>query len=266
MASDAACFRGGAGGVAMSAAVREEQISIATRGGHCPAHLIGHGGSNLRAAAIIYMDGFGIRPTLVKLAARLAGEGYVVLLPDLYYRFGSYQCLDPAELHASGQLHSVIAPLRATINNTGIREDTGFFLNYLSGRADVVAGNIGVVGFCMGGGFALTAAGAFPNSVVAAASFHGGYLATDESDSPHRLASRMRAEVYVAGAENDGSYPPEMAVWLERALEEAGVDHRCEVYQGAAHGWMIRDSPAWNASAAERGWNELIRLLRRNLG
>jgi carboxymethylenebutenolidase len=110
----------------------------------------------------------------------------------------------------------------------------------------------------MGGGMALAAAGMHPDGFAAVASFHGGNLATDAPTSPHLVASRIKGEVYLAVAENDASYPVEMAARLEKTLADAGVRYRSETYQGAAHGWMKPDFPVFNAEAAERGWKEML--------
>ena len=112
---------------------------------------------------------------------------------------------------------------------------------------------------------ALAAAGTWPGRVAAAASFHGGGIASDKPNSSHFLASRMKAEVYVAGAENDPTYPPVMAERMEKALNDAGVRHRCQIYEGALHGWMMPDFPVYNKEAAERGWREMLVLFDRNL-
>jgi carboxymethylenebutenolidase len=215
-------------------------------------------------AAIFYMDGLGIRPALIDMAARLASGGYVVLLPDLFYRFGPYPPLDPATVFA-GDAMALLGPMMGTTDNRKAAEDTGAFLAYLDSRSDVAGRKIGTTGYCMGGGMSLTAAGMFPDRVAAAASFHGGSLATDAPISPHLLAPKMKGEIYVAGADNDHSYPPEMAERLEAALTDAGVNHRCEIYAGAAHGWMKTDFPVYNEAAAERGWRELFALFARNL-
>jgi carboxymethylenebutenolidase len=118
----------------------------------------------------------------------------------------------------------------------------------------------------MGGAISLTVAGTHPDRIAAAASFHGGNLATDSDLSPHRLAPRMKGRIYVAGADQDASYPPEMAERLETALGDAGVDHRCEIYPGALHGWTMADFPVYNEEAAERHWRELLALFKGTLG
>jgi carboxymethylenebutenolidase len=241
-----------------------EQVSIQTGDGECPTHVLRPDGGDPAPGVIMYMDGLAIRPALVDVAARLASGGYVVLLPDLFYRFGDYAPLDPKEVFA-GDFRAIVGPMFATTDNQKAAEDTRFFIDYLDSRSDVLGSKIGVVGFCMGGGMALTAAGTFPDRIAAVAVFHGGNLATDAPTSPHLLAPAMKAEVYVAGADNDQSYPPEMADRLDRALSDAGVEHRCEIYAGAAHGWMKPDFPVYDEAAAERGWKELFALFERRL-
>jgi carboxymethylenebutenolidase len=241
-----------------------EQVSISTADGSCPAYVLTPGGQGPWPAVIVYMDALGMRPAIVGIAERLAGNGYVVLLPDLFYRFGGYEAMDPKVVFA-GDFRAVIGPMMATTDNHKAAGDTGAFIVFLDTRDDVLPPKIGTVGFCMGGGMALTAAGTYPDRIAAAASFHGGNLATDAPTSPHRLAPQMKAEVYIAGADNDASYPPEMAERLEQALTDAGVRHRGEIYPGAAHGWMKPDFPVYDEAAAERGWSEMLALFDRNL-
>lgn len=240
-----------------------EQVTISTRDGNCPAHVLTPEGAGPWPAVIVYMDGLGIRQTLVDIAARLAGHGYVVLLPDIFYRYGAYGPLEPKEV-MKGDFRAIIGPMRATTDELKATEDTGSFIAWLDSRGDV-AGKIGTVGFCMGGGMALAAAGAWPDRIGAVASFHGGNLATDGPASPHLLAPHIKAEVYIAAAENDHTYPPEMAARTEQALSDAGVRFVAETYRGAAHGWMKPDFPVYDEAAAERGWREMLALFERTL-
>jgi carboxymethylenebutenolidase len=241
-----------------------EQVDIQTQDGMCAAHVFTPSGEGPWPAVIFYMDALAIRPAILEMGARLASSGYVVLLPDLFYRFGPYAPMDPKEVF-KGDFYAQIGPMMQTTGNDKSAEDTQAFLAYLGTRDDIAGTKIGTVGFCMGGGMALTAAGTFPDSVAAAISFHGGNLATDKPDSPHLLAPKIKAELYVAGADNDKSYPPEMAERLEKALTDAGVTHRDEIYEGASHGWMKPDFPIYDEAAAERGWREMLALFERIL-
>jgi len=242
-----------------------EQLSIRTRDGDCPAHVFTPEGSGPWPAVIFYMDGLGIRPTLFQMGQRLADSGYVVLLPDLFYRAGPYAPLEPKAVFATGDVMKAIGHLFHTTNNRRAAEDSEAFLAYLDTRGDVAGKKIGTTGYCMGGAVSLTAAGTYPDRIAAAASFHGGNLATDSDLSPHLLAPRMKGRIYVAGADKDNSYPLAMAERLEKALSDAGADHRCEIYPGALHGWTMADFPIYNEPAAERHWRELLALFASTL-
>jgi carboxymethylenebutenolidase len=237
-----------------------EQVSIRTHDGECPAYVFTPLRPDRHPAVIFYMDGLGIRPTILEMGQRLAERGYVVLVPDLFYRAGRYEPLEPKKVFASGDVMGAIGHLFASTDNRRAGEDTEAFLAYLDSREDVAGTKVGTTGYCMGGAMSLTAAGTYTDRIAAAASFHGGNLATDSDLSPHRLASRIAARVYVAGADHDDSYPPEMAARLDQALSDAGVDHRCEIYPDALHGWTMSDFPVYNEAAAERHWDELVTL------
>ena len=238
-------------------------VTLRTEDGDCPTYVMTPEGAGRWPAAIMYMDAGGIRPAMLDMARHLADFGFVVLLPDLFHRYGPYGPFVPAEVF-KGDFRAVLGPLMATTGPDKAAEDTRALLDHLDTRADVAGGRVGAVGFCMGGGMAIAAAAAFPDRVAAVASFHGGGLATDAPTSPHLGAPRLTAEVYVAAAEDDRSYPPEMAARFEAALTEAGVRFRSETYP-AAHGWMMPDFPVYDPEAAARGWSELKAMFSRIL-
>jgi carboxymethylenebutenolidase len=239
----------------------QEQVTIRTRDGECRAYVCTPEGTGPWPAVIFYMDGLGIRPTLIQMSQRLADQGYVVLLPDLFYRVGPYEPFVVADVYATGDPLGVLAKYLDSTDNQTAAQDSDAFLNHLSSRDDVSGDGVGTTGYCMGGAISLTVAGMFPDRVAAAASFHGGRLVTDSPLSPHLLADKIRARVYVAGADSDRSYTPEDAQELDAALTAAGVEHRCEIYPEALHGFTMRDFPVYNEPAAERHWEELSGLL-----
>jgi carboxymethylenebutenolidase len=237
-----------------------EPVTIHTSDGECPAHVFTPDRAGQHPGVIFYMDGLGIRPTIFEMGQRLADHGYVVLVPDLFYRAGPYEPLDPKQVFASGDVMGTIGHLFASTDNHRAARDTEAFLAYLDTRTDVAGTKVGTTGYCMGGAISLTVAGTYADRVAAAAAFHAGSLATDSELSPHRLAPQITARVYVGGADHDDSYTSEMADRLKQALSEAGVEHRCEIYPDARHGFTMTDFPVYDEDAAERHWRELLAL------
>jgi carboxymethylenebutenolidase len=244
-----------------------EQTTIKTADGACPTHVFTPAsGSGPWPGVIFYMDGLAIRPTLFQMSQRLADLGYVVLLPDLFYRAGPYPTMDPAKVFGDPDFRASFGHLMASTNYELAAQDTKYFLDYLDTRKDVAGTKVGVTGYCLGGGVAMRAAGTYPERIAAAASFHGGNLASDAAISPHLLAPNIKARIYVGVADNDPHYPPEMGARFDAALDAAGVDYRSELYEGAAHGWTMADFPIHDAPAAERHWRELTALFKATLG
>ncbi len=150
-------------------------VEIKTKDGTAPCHYFEAAEKGPRPAVIIYMDAFGVRPALCDMAGALASHGYNVLLPDLYYRAGPTQSFEPASAFTEGPVRDRIMGLYKSITHKLVMEDTAHFLEFLAQQPAVggVGGKTGCVGYCMGGGYALTAAGTFPDRIGAAASFHG---------------------------------------------------------------------------------------------
>jgi carboxymethylenebutenolidase len=236
-------------------------IQMTTRDGICPAHIYRPFGDGPWPAVLVFMDGVGIRPAMLELGERLSRHGYFVLLPDLFYRAGPYEPMDARTVFSDPEQRKILfEKFFAHVNQAKIMSDMEAFLEYLATEPDVSPGGIGVIGYCMGGLMSLTAAGTYPDRIVAAASYHGPRLATDAPESPHLLAPKIRAKVYVAGAIEDATFPDDMKARLEDALTQAGVDHRVETYT-ARHGWVLTDTPTYDEAAAERHWVTLLALL-----
>ena len=236
------------------------KVEIKTKDGTCPSHVYRPMGGAPWPAVLIFMDGLGIRPAMLEIGERLAAHGYFVLLPDLFYRSGPYEPMNPHLVFSDPEKRKVLMErFFALATPANIMSDTRAFLDYVAAQPDVKPGPIGTTGYCMGGLMSLTAAGTYPDGIVATASYHGGRLATDAPDSPHLLAPKITARVYIAGAIEDPSFPDDMKARLEEALTTAGVDHQIETYQ-AKHGWVFRDIPVYDSAAAERHWRTMLAL------
>jgi carboxymethylenebutenolidase len=236
------------------------RIEIATQDGTCPAWVFRPSGDGPWPAVLFFMDGIGPRPALFELAERIAEHGYFVLLPDMFYRAGPYESVDPKQLFSDPEVRKAwAAKFVATTTPAGAMRDTEAFLACFAAQRDVLQPHVGTVGYCMGGAFSLSAAGHFPDRIVAAAAFHPGGLATDQPTSPHLLAPKIKARVYVGRASEDANFPDDMKQRLETALTEAHVDHTIETYP-ARHGWVPRDTPVHDPVQANRHWHALFQL------
>ena len=240
-----------------------QDVEIKTADGAASAALFAPAGPNATLSGVIlYMDAFGLRPALYGMAEKLADAGYFVLVPDLFYRSAPYGPFDTTAFSNETTRVQLRAMLQATTQAMTERDGAAFIETLTAAGA---TGPIGAVGYCFGGGRALTAAAAYPDRIAAAASFHGGNLASDAPDSPHLSAGSIRARVYVGEAGVDASFPPAQSAKLAEALREAGVDHILENYVGMAHGWAVSDHGVYDEAGAARHWKRLLELFGETL-
>lgn len=237
-----------------------EAIEIRTEDGTVDGRFFQPVGAGPHPAVLFYMDGLGLRQALFDMGQRLADNGYAVLLPNMYYRHGPAQPIDM--MKDRDRMMEMVQ----SVTNAGTIRDTAHFLAFLDNQQGVSAAKIGTVGYCMGGALSLTAAGAYPNRVAAAASYHGARLATDAPDSPHLLASKMRGEIYVGVSEIDPWLAEGETERLEEALKAAGTNATVEIYPGVQHGFAVPGLPIYDKAASERHWDRLLALFKRNLG
>jgi len=238
-------------------------VQIKTADGACPAWVFRPSGHNPLPGVVFYMDAIAMRPALHQMASMLAECGYCVLLPDLFYRFGPYGPFEGKTAFTEEKSRDQIRAMMTGTTQAMTRSDTEVFLKCLEDHN--VTGKFGAVGYCMGGGRALTAAGAYPENIAAAASFHGAGLASDSPDSPHLLAPQMKARVYVGVAGIDAHFTPEEEGRLAIALRAADVDHIIETYSGAKHGWAVPDHSVYDETASKRHWKKLLEFFDETL-
>ncbi|MCY1014961.1 dienelactone hydrolase family protein [Pyxidicoccus sp. MSG2] len=242
-----------------------QDVDIKTADGTMDAKLFHPGGNGPWPAVILLTDAFGVRPVFDEMGHQLSKEGYVVLLPNVFYREGHASKLDLRGTFEDEAFKKRIYALIGGLTPERQKVDAGAELDFLARNSRVKGPKAGVVGYCMSGGIAVRMAADFPERVGAAASFHGGRLATDAPDSPHRLVGRVKGELYFGHADNDASMPAEAIQKLEAALKESGVKHRSELYAGKRHGFAVAGSAAHDEDASEQHWQRLLDLFGRTL-
>jgi carboxymethylenebutenolidase len=247
--------------------MKGETVDISTQDGVADAYLSRPPGQDGSHPGVLFiMDAFGLRPRIEEMVDRIAARGFVVLAPNVLYRAGRASNMEMPDLEDPAQRDPFFARLRpamAELTPERIASDGAAYLDYLG---EVASPPFAITGYCMGGRVGWRIAAAYPERVAALAAFHAGGLVSDDGDSPHLSAGAISAELYLGHADNDQSMTPEQVTALEQALEEAGVRYRSELYEGAAHGYTMSDTAAYDEGAAERHFTELLALLDRTIG
>ena len=240
-------------------------VSIPTPDGHSNGTLHLPGEEGRWPGVLMFSDGAGVRETFRQMGDQLAGMGYVVLVPDTYYRAGQWAPFDVTTLFTDERERARLSGITSVFTNDRIIADSAAYADFLLARPEVSGSAIGTTGYCLGGRMSLIAAGGLGSKIAAAATFHGGRLAVDgDPASPHLLAGRISATVYVAGAQEDRTFTAAQAGLLESALTDAGVDHTLVIYP-AHHGFAVPDNPTYDAEASARHWTALRELYRDHL-
>jgi carboxymethylenebutenolidase len=261
-AMTAAMAGGLTSGARADAAVAERDVEIKTPDGVADAVLF-HPERGQGAAVLIWTDILGLRPVFRQMGRRLAADGYVVLVPNPYYRIKRAPVVEDSFDFSKSEDRAKVMPLAASLTPVGTQTDAVAFLAFLDAQPQTDhARRAGVQGYCMGGPLTFRTAAAVPGRIGAAATFHGGGLVTPRPDSPHLLIPAMKAEVYCAVADNDDKRDPTAKDTLRTAFKTADIRAKVEVYAGADHGWCVHGSAVYNEAAAERAWSALGALYR----
>lgn len=250
---------GGSAGAAGSAELKEGTVNITTADGVADAFFV-HPVRGSHPGVILWPDIAGVREVKKIMARRLAAAGYAVLVVNQYYRSAPAPVMNSLSEYRTPEGQARIAPMRALLTPEAVTRDAAAFVAFLDSQGAVdKARGIGTQGYCMGGPFAVRTAAAAPGRVGAAASFHGGGLATDKPDSPHLLLARTKASYLIAIGRNDDAKEPAAKDILRKAAGDAGRRAEIEVYP-ADHGWCVADAPAFDPTEAERVWDRLLAL------
>jgi carboxymethylenebutenolidase len=240
----------------------EKETSVVTKHGLMPTFTVRPEGSGPFPAVIFLMDAPGIRQELYEMARRIAARGYYCALPDLYYRLGRVRFDIPRR---DERMSSVIIAAMRHIDDERVRDDMAGLLTFLDGEAEAGTDKVGCVGFCMSGRYAIGAAAIFGERFAAAASVYGVNLVSEDEFSPHKLAPKMHAELYMACAEHDKRAPMEAVAEMRNVLGKSSVKHDVEVYPDTHHGYCFSAGNAYAPIAAEKTWKKLFALFDRTL-
>ncbi len=246
-------------------AVTQSYVTIKTPDGDADAYFV-HPSDGKHPAVLIWPDILGLRPAFEMMGKRLAESGYAVLVVNPYYRTQKAPVVGVGASYDDPDTRTTVQALAKTLSPETNVIDAKAFVQFLDKQKSVDSSKkIGTTGYCMGGPIVMRTAAAIPERIGAAASFHGGGLATDADNSPHLLIPKMKARFLIAVADNDDQRDPKAKETLASSFASAGLTAEIEVYKGALHGWCPPDSRVYNEAQAERAWSRLLVLLEEAL-
>ena len=261
----AAAAAGAAGAAVPSSKVEEKDVSIKTPDGTADAVLFTPKKTGRFPAVLMWPDIMGLRPTFREMGRRLAGEGYVVLVPNPFYRSKRAPVLEGPINLSDPATRDVLFGYRKAMSDEGVAKDAVAYLAFLDAQAKTnKRRKAGVQGYCMGGALSFMTAAAVPGRIGAIGSFHGGNgLVTKEPNSPHLLIARTnpKSAWLVLQAQNDDAQQPQVKDELKAAFAAAHRRATVEVYP-ANHGWCVPGGQAYDQPQAERAWSALLQLYR----
>ncbi len=260
-----------AAGVASSAAlaqanVVEKDVTVKTADGDCDAVLFHPAAAGEHPAVLIWPDIMGLRPAFRDMGKRLAAEGYVVLVPNPFYRSAKAPVIGDNTNFSDPDTRAKLTGFRQAMSDDGVDNDARAYLAFLDAQPQTAKGKkAGVQGYCMGGSLSFRTAAAVPGRIAAVGSFHGGNgLVTKDANSPHLLIAKTNAAFLVCQAQNDDKNNPQMKDELKAAFAAAKHTASVEVY-AADHGWCVPGSAVYNQAEAERAWTNLNALYKMQL-
>jgi carboxymethylenebutenolidase len=246
--------------------VVEKDVEVKTADGTCDAALFHPAGQGTWAAVLIWPDIMGLRPAFRDIGRRLAAQGYVVLVPNPFYRSAHAPVIGESFDFSNPEQRGRLMGYRAAMSDTGVDSDAHAYLAFLDSQPQTSkAKKAGVQGYCMGGSLSFRTAAAMPTRIAAVGSFHGGNgLVTKEANSPHLLIAKTNASYLVCQAQNDDMQQPQMKEELKAAFTAAKKPATVEVY-AANHGWCVKGGAVYNEAEAERAWAALSKLYQAQL-
>ncbi len=249
------------------ATVTEKDVDIKTPDGTCDAALFYPSGKGKWPAVLIWTDIGGLRPAFRDMGRRLAAQGYVVLVPNPFYRKGRAPAVTDGLDFGKPEGRAAMMQLAGTIAApNAVESDAPAFLAFLDAQPQTdKKKKAGTQGYCMGGPLVYRTAAVAADRIGAGVTCHGGGLVTQTPASPHLLIPKMKAEIYSAVAANDDQRAPTDKDVLKKAFADAGKTARVEVYDGCNHGWCVKGSAVYNEAGAERAWTELSNLYKKKL-
>jgi carboxymethylenebutenolidase len=246
--------------------VEEKDVEVKTPDGVADAALFYPKAKGKWPAVLLWPDVMSLRPVFRDMGRRLAAAGYVVLVPNLYYRVKKAPVVEGTFNFANPDDRAKLTPMRASVTPEGTFKDAAAYVAFLDAQAADQQGQEGRRAGLLHGRSAVVPHGrrrAGPDR-------RGGHLprrrpghrqgrqpAPADPQDPCRLPDRGRRQRRQAGPDREGQ--------AEGRLRRRQASGQVEVFAGAAHGWTVKGSQVYNEAAAETAWANLLALYKKAL-
>ncbi len=227
--------------------VQGEMIDV----GGMPAYVARPAGAGPSPAVLVIQEAFGLNDHIKDVTRRVAGEGYVALAPDLFYRGGKGRTAGYDQLPKALEL-------MGSLKDDEIVADVASAIGQLEKDASVRRGRLGITGFCMGGRVSYLAACALPEKITAAVPFYGGGIPIDRTPT-------LRAPVLAFFGDADPFIPLDQVGKLRTEAERLGKTVEVVVYPGAPHGFFCNERDSYRPDAARDAWEKTKAFFARHL-
>jgi carboxymethylenebutenolidase len=242
--------------------ITEKDVLVKTADGGADAALFYPAGKGKWPAVLMWPDILGLRPVFREMGKRLAAQGYVVLVPNPYYRAKKAPVVEGAfDFNSKDDMAKIMAFKRG-LTDAMVDRDSAAYVTFLDTLAQTdKRRKAGVQGYCMSGPISFRTAAVRPDRIGAVATFHPGALVTDKPSSPHLLIPKSKASYLVIIAKNDAEKMPKEKPDLDAAFRKARRPAKVEI-SSANHGWTVAGSETYDEKEAERAWAELVPFYR----
>lgn len=238
--------------------VTSRRTTLTTQAGEMPVHLLAPAGTDLRGEAPIPRPGvvlvqeiFGVSRYVLQRAEDLAALGYVVAVPELYWRIGvSATAEDGEEMLAEGMAAADRISFEEAI------DDTAACVRWLSARPEV-SGDVGLLGFCFGGGVAFAVAARTP--VAALVSYYGSALPQLLDLAPALTVASLHH-----WGDADAYIPPDVQEKVRAAVVHS-EEQEWHTYPGAGHAFDNPHPAFHDAPASALAWERTTAFLASRL-
>jgi carboxymethylenebutenolidase len=229
------------------AVLHKETLHLAQNGSRLTAHVVRPESPEPLPGVVLIQEWWGIEPHVLDLAQRLAAEGFVVLVPDLYH---GKIVTEPDEAgKAVMMLHE---QLERALGEIRLALDT------LKARPDVEPKRVGIVGFCVGGLLTWQTALRSPDLAAAVPFYAGGFDPTEEQ------IAGLAVPVLAIYGKKDQSIPMAVVEKIERWMKAHGKAGEVRVYD-AGHAFMNPDHGMGDAASAKDAWPRMVQFLKSHI-